>query len=770
MDANVSEWGSAATDRALWSTFSKLMNSRVAPKRPMSAYMCFHQQRRARMVVDNPTLSFSDLGKLAAEEWRSLVAADRVRFEDLAKVAKAAYAIQRQSFTDASEEAAAMACRTVGETWTTTSTMLGTGGSGAGTGTTLLPAETGGQHAGPAAPTFVRLRERLEQLRRHHRASKKRSRSSSISDLLRSHDRNGNGHLRAHRTRPPTLSPNEATSFLQKRILDVKNVAHEIDCTPASLRLWLTGALKSARLCGEVQLKLEAYIWEWVHFEEWQTNSLKTKKEETSSSFSASQQPPDFPPASASASASALASASASASAAASASFSAAPAPPSAAAGLPQHRHLLLPGADRNLERRRVLYESLCASHFILDPMVGKAMSKPKQKKKRKVVAGPAAAKLPAPAAAPATAPTPTPAPAPNAAVGGVSSASNGAGAASSASDAASQASGAAAAAAAVITAGTAGAAEVPSLSAAAAVQAEGNAPHEQAPAVKSETAAVTIAPTAPAPASAAAAPARRMPAAAAAAATVAISVAKPTTVVEAVAAIKSMVPVVPSPSPTPTARSPTNHRFQLKRANAVQLSAETLRICQRFSKRRCWAKSFAHFATCADSMRSGMIKMLAHIQQLADAVRTAECGFQINAAERALGLLDAVTWALVKEEGGLQEVAGWLLQLASEFLLPLCITWQRFLRVCRDVHRESLEAPLWRASVLGGVPPVGGGPPTIAAATMLWRTAGLHFDAWTYRLRELNTTCALGAVMPAIKLTERLLPRTLYTTGLSLA
>ena len=58
-------------------------------------------------------------------------------------------------------------------------------------------------------------------------------------------------------------------------------------------------------------------------------------------------------------------------------------------------------------------------------------------------------------------------------------------------------------------------------------------------------------------------------------------------------------------------------------------MSVETLRICQLFSKRRCHAKTFVYFVTTADAMRSGIVKMLAHLQSCTDAVVSTERGFE---------------------------------------------------------------------------------------------------------------------------------------------
>ncbi|KAI8969286.1 high mobility group box domain-containing protein, partial [Mycotypha africana] len=64
-----------------------------APKRGLSAYMFFSQEKRAEVKADNPDASFGQIGKLLGEKWKSMsdedkkpyvakAEADKKRYED----------------------------------------------------------------------------------------------------------------------------------------------------------------------------------------------------------------------------------------------------------------------------------------------------------------------------------------------------------------------------------------------------------------------------------------------------------------------------------------------------------------------------------------------------------------------------------------------------------------------------------------------------------------------------------------------------------------
>jgi len=61
------------------------------PKRPLTAYMLFSQEKRADIKNNNPNVSFGEIGKLLGQAWQQLSPEDRKPFEENAKVAKAKY-------------------------------------------------------------------------------------------------------------------------------------------------------------------------------------------------------------------------------------------------------------------------------------------------------------------------------------------------------------------------------------------------------------------------------------------------------------------------------------------------------------------------------------------------------------------------------------------------------------------------------------------------------------------------------------------------------
>ncbi len=56
-----------------------------APKRAISAYLYFASERRPDLKKENPDLSFGDLTKNIAAEWKELSEKDKKKYNDLAK-------------------------------------------------------------------------------------------------------------------------------------------------------------------------------------------------------------------------------------------------------------------------------------------------------------------------------------------------------------------------------------------------------------------------------------------------------------------------------------------------------------------------------------------------------------------------------------------------------------------------------------------------------------------------------------------------------------
>jgi len=62
-----------------------------APKRPLSSYMIFAGENRAKFVEENPGASIGDVGKALGAKWKEMSAEDKARYEEKAREAKAEY-------------------------------------------------------------------------------------------------------------------------------------------------------------------------------------------------------------------------------------------------------------------------------------------------------------------------------------------------------------------------------------------------------------------------------------------------------------------------------------------------------------------------------------------------------------------------------------------------------------------------------------------------------------------------------------------------------
>ncbi|KAF7731883.1 Non-histone chromosomal protein 6 [Apophysomyces ossiformis] len=62
--------------------------TKPAPKRTLSAYMLFSQERRAKVKADNPDASFGKIGQLLGEMWRNLSADEKKVYQDKAEEEK----------------------------------------------------------------------------------------------------------------------------------------------------------------------------------------------------------------------------------------------------------------------------------------------------------------------------------------------------------------------------------------------------------------------------------------------------------------------------------------------------------------------------------------------------------------------------------------------------------------------------------------------------------------------------------------------------------
>jgi len=62
-----------------------------APKRPLSAYFFFMEDKRPEFKKENPDASFGELGKLMGAEWQELKASEKKKYEDQNAKAKVEY-------------------------------------------------------------------------------------------------------------------------------------------------------------------------------------------------------------------------------------------------------------------------------------------------------------------------------------------------------------------------------------------------------------------------------------------------------------------------------------------------------------------------------------------------------------------------------------------------------------------------------------------------------------------------------------------------------
>jgi hypothetical protein len=69
-----------------------------APKRPKSSYMCFAVARRPELVKANPNWDFGKFEKTIGEEWRSMSASKKAKYEKLAVADKSRYVKEMSAY------------------------------------------------------------------------------------------------------------------------------------------------------------------------------------------------------------------------------------------------------------------------------------------------------------------------------------------------------------------------------------------------------------------------------------------------------------------------------------------------------------------------------------------------------------------------------------------------------------------------------------------------------------------------------------------------
>ena len=69
-----------------------------APKRGLSAYMFFANEKRDDVRSENPGIAFGQVGKMLGERWKALSPTDREPYEAKAKADKERYDAEKASY------------------------------------------------------------------------------------------------------------------------------------------------------------------------------------------------------------------------------------------------------------------------------------------------------------------------------------------------------------------------------------------------------------------------------------------------------------------------------------------------------------------------------------------------------------------------------------------------------------------------------------------------------------------------------------------------
>lgn len=69
-----------------------------APKRALTAYMIFSKETRPVVVSENPSLTFTEVGRLLGEKWRALSSDQKKPFEQKSEADKDRYRMEREKY------------------------------------------------------------------------------------------------------------------------------------------------------------------------------------------------------------------------------------------------------------------------------------------------------------------------------------------------------------------------------------------------------------------------------------------------------------------------------------------------------------------------------------------------------------------------------------------------------------------------------------------------------------------------------------------------
>lgn len=70
-----------------------------APKRPLYPYIIFSTESRPKIVQENPSLSFTDIGRIIGEKWRALSAEDKKVYEKKSEADKERYKLEMEEYS-----------------------------------------------------------------------------------------------------------------------------------------------------------------------------------------------------------------------------------------------------------------------------------------------------------------------------------------------------------------------------------------------------------------------------------------------------------------------------------------------------------------------------------------------------------------------------------------------------------------------------------------------------------------------------------------------
>ncbi|KAI8855342.1 high mobility group box domain-containing protein [Chytridium lagenaria] len=75
-----------------------------APKKPMSPYLIWSNENRARIKEENPDAGFGDIGKLLGAEWKQVGESEKEAYKKMADKDKARYEKEVKTYKSAAAE------------------------------------------------------------------------------------------------------------------------------------------------------------------------------------------------------------------------------------------------------------------------------------------------------------------------------------------------------------------------------------------------------------------------------------------------------------------------------------------------------------------------------------------------------------------------------------------------------------------------------------------------------------------------------------------